>query len=172
MIHDAPCPNDPFDSEDTELVIIDLGQGQEIENPAWISTSMYGSRDYRAPEVDPGGQYSEKSDVFAVGYMMAEILRIRCEKAADDQIPKPLWDLIARCLQKDPDHRPTASELAAQAEKLREDFFVVPEERKADVRGEVILSGPLVDFRSLFSKWSEYRYKKDDGKSDDIIPRY
>ncbi|KAF4471494.1 Cdc15p [Fusarium albosuccineum] len=129
MIHNVPCPNDPFESEYTELVIIDLGQGQQVTNNVWVSPNYYGNSDYRAPEVILKRQYSEKSDVFAIGCLMTEILWIRCQKADDYEVPQVLWNLVASCLQNDPNGRPHAQKLAAEAQELRDNFFVVPEKR-------------------------------------------
>ncbi|WAO86229.1 Protein kinase domain-containing protein [Fusarium falciforme] len=143
MIHYVPCPNDPFDPEYAELVIIDLGEGKDMTSRAWLTPNTYGNADYRAPEVISGRQYSIKSDVFAVGYLMTEILEIRSTKAGDDQVPQVLWNIVASCLQKDPDRRPKAHELAADVERLRDGFFVVPEKKEAAVRGEVVLNGPF-----------------------------
>ncbi|KAL3595536.1 hypothetical protein FPOAC2_09877 [Fusarium poae] len=87
LIRSVPCPNDPSETSFNELVIIDLGQGQDMSNSAWTTSNYYGNRDYWAPEVMPGRRYSEKSDVFAIGYLMTEILRIRCKKANDNKVP-------------------------------------------------------------------------------------
>lgn len=172
LIHTVPCPKDPFESSDTELVIIDLGQSQDMSNSAWITSNYYGDRNYWAPEVTLGHCYSEKSDVFAVGYLMAEILAIRCGKANNEKVPKVLWDLIATCLHKAPDRRLKAHELAAQAERLREDCFVVPEIRSTVMRGEVVLKGPYVDFPNVFNEWKQSLYESDMDELGDLVPNF
>ncbi|CZR47360.1 uncharacterized protein FPRO_08734 [Fusarium proliferatum ET1] len=172
LIHDVPCPNDPFDSSYTELVIIDLGQGQDLSNSAWVTSNYYGNHDYWAPEVIKGRQYSEKSDVFAVGHLMIEILSIRCRKAKNEKVPKVLWDLIATCYRKDPDQRPKAHELATQAQQLRDEFFVVPESRSTAMRGEVVLNGPYVDFPLAFDEWRQSLNENDKDELGDLVPNF
>ncbi|KAF5724191.1 Cdc15p [Fusarium mundagurra] len=172
LIHTVPCPNDPFEPFYTELVIIDLGQGQDMSNSAWITSNYYGDRNYWAPEVKLGRCYSEKSDIFALGYLMAEILSIRCGKANNEKIPKVLWDLIATCLRKDPDQRPKAYELATQAQKLRDDFFVVPESRSTVMRGEVVLNGPYVDFLRVFNELKQSLSENDKDESGNLVPDF
>jgi serine/threonine protein kinase len=171
MIRYVPCGNDPFDPEYPELVIIDFGQGKDMEDRPWPTPNVYGNVDYRAPEVILRRQYSFKSDIFAIGYLMAEILKIRWAKAGDDQVPQVLWDIVVRCLQVDPDRRPEVHELVEDVEKLRGDFFVIPENRKAGVRGGVILNGPFVSLES------EVKERKRDLNSDDTnlenqVPRF
>ena len=172
LIRNVPCPNDPFDSSYTELVIIDLGQSQDMSNSAWMTANYYGDRNYWAPEVMRGRRYSEKSDVFAVGCLMAEILGIRCGTANNEKVPKVLWNLIATCFQKDPDYRPKAHELATQAQKLREDFFVVPESRSATIRGEVVLGGPYVDFPCVFNECRQNLNENNENEAGDLVPQF
>ncbi|KAF4450160.1 serine/threonine protein kinase [Fusarium austroafricanum] len=173
LIHSVPCPNDPYDSEYTELVIIDLGQGQDMSDSVYNTSNSYGDPSYRAPEVKSTRQYSEKSDVFAIGYLMTEILEIRCKKANDNAVPKALWDLISICLLKDAADRPKAEEFALQAEKLREDFFVLPEEREnVTVRGEVVMNGPYVDFQCVLAEWKKSLDENEMNEGDDMIPYF
>ncbi|KAF4335300.1 fibroblast growth factor receptor [Fusarium beomiforme] len=173
LVHSVPCHNDPYDSEFTELVIIDLGQGQDMSNSVMNTSNSYGDHNFWAPEVKSRRQYSEKSDVFAIGYLMTEILEIRCKKANDCAVPKSLWDLIATCLLKDPADRPRAEALAVQTEKLREDFFVLPEEKKdVTVRGEVVMNGPYVDFPRAFGEWKQNLDENYMNGCDDMVPYF
>jgi serine/threonine protein kinase, bacterial len=86
--------------------------------------------EYRAPELPPGTPATTASDIYAVGIILYEVLSGRPpfvgldpaviaeqHRLAQPQsipgLPNPLWLPIAACLDKNPQHRPGASELAA-----------------------------------------------------------
>jgi len=86
--------------------------------------------EYLAPEIGAGGHPpTPASDVYAVGVVLYEALAGRppfTGTSPDDvrrlhrevqptripEIPDPLWPMVASCLGKNPQQRPTASELA------------------------------------------------------------
>jgi hypothetical protein len=81
---------------------------------------------YRPPEVYKKRPYSEKADIWAFGVMLAswcgkQELICKTEKELDDEINnlnvwKPdMQNLIYLCLQKNPDKRPSAREVAAHS---------------------------------------------------------
>lgn len=162
------CPNDPFDSTYPELVIIDLGESQR-KDLTTQSINMYGNPDYWAPEVLRERAYSEKSDIFAVGYVMVEIIRERCRVAKTSQVPQSLWELIHRCLSKNPVNRPVASELEKQVDNLRDAYFVVPKVVTAGNRGSAMFPDkPCVDFLASVSQWRRSLVVEELGNEDDI----
>jgi serine/threonine protein kinase, bacterial len=88
------------------------------------------SPEYLAPELAPGEPATPASDVYAVGIVLYEVLSGRppftgpdpatvaglhrgAQPASIPGLPNPLWLPIAACLDKNPQHRPSASDLAA-----------------------------------------------------------
>jgi serine/threonine-protein kinase len=86
--------------------------------------------EYRAPELPPGAPATLASDIYAVGIILYEVLSGRppfvgldpaviaelhqvAQPPSIPGLPNPLWLPIAACLDKNPQHRPSASELAA-----------------------------------------------------------
>ncbi|KAF8857495.1 kinase-like protein [Acephala macrosclerotiorum] len=168
VLRQQPCPNDPYVDTENELVIIDLGESQR-SNSASQTINTYGNADYRAPEVTASREYSEKSDVFSVGYVMVEIIRQRCHVSKESRVPKPLWDLIHKCLARDATDRPSASELVQGVEEIRETFFWVPEEISKQNRGRVIFPDELSeDFSVVVPAWKKSLTEQESGSEDDI----
>jgi hypothetical protein len=86
--------------------------------------------EYRAPELALGAPATTASDIYAVGIILYEVLSGRppfvgldpaaiaelhqgAQPPSIPGLPNPLWLPIAACLDKNPRHRPGASELAA-----------------------------------------------------------
>jgi serine/threonine-protein kinase len=86
--------------------------------------------EYLAPELAPGEPATPASDVYAAGIVLYEVLaglppftgpdpasvaalHRGSQPASIPGLPNPLWLPIAACLDKNPQHRPSASDLAA-----------------------------------------------------------
>ncbi|RIB22982.1 kinase-like domain-containing protein [Gigaspora rosea] len=120
--------------------ITDFGLCKPVSQDS-SSKAFFGVLPYIAPEVlyAHGKEYTQKSDIYSFGIIMSEVFtgyppyhdiphdkdlairiclgyrpKIRCE------VPQLLLDLINKCLDADPQNRPTASELADTLNK----FFI------------------------------------------------
>lgn len=99
------------------------------------ANQLLGTAEYLAPELVSGRPLTPAADVYSlgvVGYELfagrrpfsgehpAAVLRAHLDTAPAPltDLPAPLWDLLARCLAKDPAGRPEASGVAALLEGL------------------------------------------------------
>jgi hypothetical protein len=120
-----------------EAVLTDFGIARDAEEKRLTASgALVGTPHYMAPEqVDPRrGPISGKSDVFALGALLHELLcgrpafqgatmaelvaqivhsRPPPPSASRGQVPRGLDRIVARCLEKDADLRPDAAEVAA-----------------------------------------------------------
>ena len=85
--------------------------------------------EYQAPEIEFGQVAAPPADVYATGVLLYEALAgrppftgdpdevLRCQREELPEriagLPDPLWLLVASCLDKHPQHRPTAADLAS-----------------------------------------------------------
>lgn len=120
--------------------LLDFGQTRLIEE-RFVATDGTGALSYMAPEtlgtgVDGRGHRYVSSDIYACGVIAYRILTGRFPRRTlaevmnltpfprtlelNPSIPKPLDDLVMRCLEKRPDRRyATGSELLAAVESLQ-----------------------------------------------------
>ncbi|RDW63366.1 hypothetical protein BP6252_10911 [Coleophoma cylindrospora] len=168
VIQQQLCPNDPYDSSYPELVIIDLGESQRKDSDPQ-AINMYGNSDYWAPEVAKDKDYSEKSDIFAAGYVMVEVMRQRCDISKMSLVPKPLWDLVHKCLARAPHSRPNANDLEREVDDMRHTYFVLPQTVSKGNRGRVVFPDDVfVDFEAAVVAWRKsLNYESN---SEDDIP--
>ncbi|WP_052411647.1 serine/threonine-protein kinase [Streptomyces sp. NRRL S-118] len=113
--------------------VIDFGIARAADDSRHTSTGgVIGSPGYLAPEQATGGITTEAADVFALGAVLAFaalgrspfqypgeevsaaslLYRIVHENPCLDGIPEDLLSVVARCLAKQPEQRPTAAELS------------------------------------------------------------
>ncbi|KAB8576213.1 hypothetical protein FH972_025741 [Carpinus fangiana] len=122
-----------------QIKLCDFGVSSELENS--VADTFVGTGTYMAPERIQGSAYSVKSDVWSVGLSMMELAigkfpfstenededdagpqgildllqQIVLEPAPklpkSDAFPSILEDMIAKCLLKDPNQRPTPAQL-------------------------------------------------------------
>lgn len=94
--------------DDDEPVLTDLNvAGRMHGHTGSLATSRL-SRDYAAPEVLEHGRYSVRSEVYALGATLLELL---------DDVPADLAELLRRMTAAEPDQRPESA--AAVAAELR-----------------------------------------------------
>ncbi|MBO3750708.1 protein kinase [Streptosporangiaceae bacterium NEAU-GS5] len=107
--------------------VIDFGISREADSTATATSQIVGTPAYISPEQLAGGQAGAPSDVFAWGVTIAYAATGRAPFGQDvipavinrvlnqspdlSRIQSPLRELVARCLAKDPQERPTAQEL-------------------------------------------------------------
>ncbi|WP_459645939.1 serine/threonine-protein kinase [Kineococcus sp. NUM-3379] len=94
-------------------------------------SQLMGTPHYVAPEVLRGHRAQAPADVYAVGVVLFEVLlgwrpfraahpaalmqqHLEERPQRPDDLPDDVWDVVERCLDKDPDRRPTAEVLADQ----------------------------------------------------------
>src|SRR5437762_501534 len=66
LVTTHPTPNDPFTTEETQLVVSDFGEGRASDSEQSIGRKYYGNVEFWAPEVKRFHKYSFASDVYAV----------------------------------------------------------------------------------------------------------
>jgi serine/threonine protein kinase len=120
----------------TVALLSDFGIARPVEGAA--NTQLIGTPAYLAPEVIAGRPPSTASDVYALGVTAYELLAGHQPFRGDnadavmrahlDQPPTRLdgldpraWDLVAACLDKAPERRPTAAEVAQRWGRIAAD---------------------------------------------------
>ncbi len=109
------------------VLVMDFGLARSIEDSELTqSGSLVGTMDYMSPEQALGKQVDQRSDIFALGIIFYQLLSgkmpfqahsavaslvlrtqqdvVPCSTLCPD-VPKPLCDIVSRCLQRDLDLR-------------------------------------------------------------------
>lgn len=116
--------------------VVDFGLAQDLEEPALSRTDVItGTPGYLAPEQVRGATVDRRTDVFALGVVLYEILTGRAPFASgsvpetliritsddpprprklDPSIPADLETIVLRCLEKAPDRRYDSAQALAQ----------------------------------------------------------
>ncbi|MFF1325416.1 serine/threonine-protein kinase [Streptomyces chartreusis] len=136
-------------------LLIDFGIARAADDTRHTSTGgVIGSPGYMAPEQVTGGISAEPGDIFALGAVLvyaatgsgpflrpgedpsaAQLLyRIAHEEAVLDGVPEALAPLLAACLEKSPEARPTAEALL---ERLAADHGVWASARPARLEVDI-----------------------------------
>lgn len=107
----------------------DFGGAKEIDPNNPDLTKKVGTPFYLSPEMIQDKPYSFKADIWALGIILYEICALKLPFLAEDEdeliakilkgkyrrIPShygmELWDIINKCLNKDPKRRPSISEI-------------------------------------------------------------
>jgi serine/threonine protein kinase len=136
---------------DMEAKLSDFGISRERRFEETHMTAGIGTSFWIAPEVLLGKDYDERADIFSFGVVLceidtddypywneknpvcggqlqqAEILRQVASGALrptfSEDCPKAILDLADSCLQADPTHRPTASEIEYELQRLVRDSY-------------------------------------------------
>ncbi|MGH6655192.1 MAG: serine/threonine-protein kinase, partial [Actinocrinis sp.] len=119
--------------------------------------------EYQAPEIAVGMIASPAADVYAVGALLYEVLSgaapftgefadvQRRHREAQPQripgLPDPLWLLIASCLAKPPQHRPSALDLASLLRNITPTVADAPAWAMRDAQDTTLLSAATLSSR-------------------------
>ncbi|MFB6837168.1 serine/threonine-protein kinase [Streptomyces sp. NPDC056361] len=165
VVHRDLKPANVLIAEDGPRVI-DFGIARAADATALTGVGLsIGTAAYMAPEQALGHPVSPATDVFALGALIAYVAggetpfgagpesaalyRVVHEHPDLDRVPHELRDLVAWCLAKRPEERPTTAELmaAVHAHPLvgpRPEFAEgwLPQAISSEVAGRVVPSGP------------------------------
>jgi eukaryotic-like serine/threonine-protein kinase len=129
------------EGDDVAVCLLDFGLAQLLDGePLTAVGDVPGTLAYIAPERLAGGNGSPASDVWAVGVLLWEALagwhpfwgpsltatarKIRAGapplQTARQDLPRPLLAAVDRALERDPERRPAAAELAEQLRRAAE----------------------------------------------------
>src|SRR6478735_2023369 len=146
MIHRDVKPENVIVRHDGEVKVADFGLARAITNQTATSQTgvLLGTVSYLSPEQVERGQADARSDVYAAGLLLFEMLTGRKAVTGDTPIqiayqhvhgsipapsalvptvPEPLDDLVARATALDPDHRfDSATEFVAALRHVRRDL--------------------------------------------------
>jgi eukaryotic-like serine/threonine-protein kinase len=128
VIHRDLKPQNIMEEKKTgRILVMDFGLARTIGGDGMTQTgALLGTIEYMSPEQSMGKALDQRSDIFAVGLIfyellvgktpykadtaMASLLRRNQERAVpaaelDSSVPKPLSDIVSKCLERDLEHR-------------------------------------------------------------------
>ena len=147
VVHRDLKPENILLRPDSTPVLTDFGVAGLVEQAVLRGAlPIHGTPHYMAPEIATGRPARASADVYAVGILLYEMLAGRPPFTAPSPlavlrqhvtaapprptiIPDPLWNVVARCLIKDPQRRPSADALSRRLRALLERHAVA--ERRA-----------------------------------------
>lgn len=144
ILHRDLKPQNIMREDNGRIVLMDFGLARAMDSTGGLTQTgaLMGTLDYMSPEQALGKKLDQRSDIFTFGLIGYELLTgampFRAESAIasllnrtqqratpvtdlDKTIPARLSDIIAKCLDKDPENRyQKADELAADLRVLHE----------------------------------------------------
>ena len=142
LVHRDIKPENVLVSREGDIKVADFGLARAATNHTGTGAALMGTVAYVSPELASGGRADQRSDVYAVGIMMFEMLTGRqpftgqsavqiAFKHVNSRVPAPstlapglaesLDDVVLWCTHPDPDQRPRdAQELLDQLVVIRE----------------------------------------------------
>ncbi|HZR56135.1 MAG TPA: protein kinase [Terriglobales bacterium] len=127
VIHRDLKPQNVMLDPQGRVVVMDFGLARSFESNGMTQTgALVGTLEYMSPEQAMGAELDQRSDLFAVGLIFYELLtgkvpykadtaiaslmRRTQERAipasdTDSTVPKPLCDIVSKCLERNPKER-------------------------------------------------------------------
>ncbi|MGA4841585.1 serine/threonine-protein kinase [Streptomyces sp. G45] len=118
------------DADGMHPMLTDFGIARLADSPGLTRTQEFvGTPAYVAPESAEGRPQTSAVDIYGAGILLYELVtgrppfsggsalevlhqHLSAEPRRPSTVPDPLWTVIERCLSKEPDHRPSAENLA------------------------------------------------------------
>ncbi len=139
--------------------VIDFGISRAADTTSLTNTGQsMGSPGYLSPEQAIGRQVGPPTDIFSLGAVLtfaasgngpfgegslaALVYRVVHEPPSLEGVPAELCALIQRCLAKEPDDRPTASELLSDLADVRPGAEWLPDQLGAALAGFAVAALP------------------------------
>ena len=142
VIHRDLKPQNIMRDKTGRILVMDFGMARTIEGDGMTQTgALVGTMDYMSPEQALAKDLDQRSDLFAVGLILYELLTGKMpfkaesavaslikrtqERAApvsdhDGSIPPPLTHIVSKCLERDPGQRyQSASEMLQDLDDWR-----------------------------------------------------
>ena len=139
VIHRDLKPQNIMRDAQGRIVVMDFGLARSLESDGMTQTgALIGTMEYMSPEQGLGQELDQRSDLFTLGLIfyelltgqvpykadsaLASLLKRTQERAApisqlDNQVPRVLSNIVAKCLERDPKLRySTAKELLTDLE--------------------------------------------------------
>jgi serine/threonine protein kinase/Tfp pilus assembly protein PilF len=123
VIHRDLKPQNIMQDKQGRMLVMDFGLARSVDSDGMTQTgALVGTMEYMSPEQALGKELDQRSDIFALGLIFFELLTGRTPYKADTaiasllkrsqeraipavelepSIPKPLSDIVGRCLERD-----------------------------------------------------------------------
>jgi eukaryotic-like serine/threonine-protein kinase len=127
VIHRDLKPGNIMRDKQGRILVMDFGLARSIESDGMTKTgAVLGTMEYMSPEQAMGSELDPRSDLFTVGLILFELLtgkmpfkaetaiasllkrvqeRAVSVSSMDNAIPTPVADIVAKCLERDPNAR-------------------------------------------------------------------
>lgn len=111
IIHRDVKPANVILSYDGKIYLLDMNVAKWYKEEEIQDTKLFATQYYAAPEQFGYGfsASSEKTDIYAVGVLLNEMITGRIPK--EEKAEGPVWDIIEKSISLDPDLRYTAYEM-------------------------------------------------------------
>jgi len=142
VIHRDLKPQNIMRDKTGRILVMDFGMARTVEGDGMTQTgALVGTMEYMSPEQALGKDLDQRSDLFAVGLILYELLTgkmpFKAESALaslikrnqeraipvsdhDGTIPRPVSDIVSKCLERDPGQRyQSASEMLQDLDDWR-----------------------------------------------------
>lgn len=130
--------------ESTVLTDFGLARVLEDSGASRSRSQVIGTPHYAAPEIHSGQRSGAPADVYAAGVILYELIvgrrpfeagntlgviqrHLNEEPERTGDFSQALWDLVEKCLSKDPVGRPTAQDMEGTLRRILDEGLIVPE---------------------------------------------
>lgn len=120
LVHRDLKPQNLLLDRDGRVKIADFGIARTLDDGTSLTLtgSVLGTAGYLAPEQAGGAQVSAAADIYGLGVTLHQLATGSMPGPdAPQALPDPLRGVVARCLDPDPAHRPTADTLSAMLDE-------------------------------------------------------